>query len=303
MSHSVDENQETIRTAEPPVLGRLLQEARESLGLSVEEVSNRLRLSSRQIKALESDDFAVLPEAMITRGFIRNYARLLEIDAEPLLEAYRAYVPSEPPRAISIQSENILISGNDSRSWLVYAVGSALIVILLGVWLYVDNLPQRQSQSEAAVPDVGTPESAINDQPSESIPIPALPPAERMGEDMPAVDGTTAGGEAIVQDMAQDAAPAEQPIPAPQSNAAASTSSMAVLRLMFSEQTWVSVIDGNNEEILNKTKSSGTEEIIEGKPPLKVVIGNAAGSKLVYNGTPVDLEPHTRLNVARITLE
>lgn len=298
MSHSIDENPEIIRTAEVPQLGKQLEAARESLNLSIEEVSNHLRLSARQIRALESDDFSALPEAMITRGFIRNYARLLELDPEPLLEAYRAHVPTEPPRAISIQSENILISGNNGRSWMVYTVASMLVIVLLGIWLYVEDLPQRPGQKPTTVPIAVTPESTSNNQFDEPMPTPALPAAERMNQDEAAADIATSEGNVAVPDTT----PVEQPASTPESEPATSAST-AVLRLTFSESTWVSVIDGNNQEILNKTKPSGTQEVIEGKPPFKVVIGNAAASRLIYKDEPVDLEPHTRLNVARITLK
>src|SRR3954471_10758468 len=100
---SADENN-AMQPVAPvePVLGPLLQNARQKRNLSMEDVSNRLRISLRQVRALEADDFSALPEPMITRGFIRNYARLLDIDAEPLLAAYRIIVPVQSPRAISI---------------------------------------------------------------------------------------------------------------------------------------------------------------------------------------------------------
>jgi len=66
-------------------VGRTLREARERLGLSLDEVSNRIKFSQKQIEALESDDFKSLPESAFLRGFIRSYARLLELDAAALL--------------------------------------------------------------------------------------------------------------------------------------------------------------------------------------------------------------------------
>src|SRR3972149_1678821 len=82
------------------LIGVALKDAREQRNMTVEDVCTHLRISPHQVKALESDDFSALPEAMITRGFIRNYARLLGIDAEPLLQAYRAFAPSVTPRAL-----------------------------------------------------------------------------------------------------------------------------------------------------------------------------------------------------------
>lgn len=305
MSSQTEEASEDIRAVEAPSLGKRLIEAREALGLSIEDVSNRLRLSTRQIKSLEGDDFATLPDAMITRGFIRNYARLLEIDAEPLLEAYRAYVPSEPPRAITLQSENILISGNDSRAWVTYLAIAALAALLAGVWLYVDSTSPSPSSTPAAVApqeekQEETPAPAANTGSAESMPVPALPAAERMD------DTTYNSGEAAENaDTAAGAGPAQatgtpQTAVAPSAPAAGA---MAKARLTFSESSWISVTDGNGNEIVNKHKPAGSDELVEGKPPLKVIIGNAAGTRLVFNDKPVELAPHTRLNVARITLE
>jgi cytoskeleton protein RodZ len=292
-----------IGPAETPLLGRRLAEVREAAGLSIEDISNRLRLSSRQIKALEGDDFTVLPDAMITRGFIRNYARLLELDPEPLLEAYRAYVPSEPPRAISISSENILISDNDRRPWLVYVMGSLLIAVLLGIWLYIGEMPKKPAPQP--VPQNITPAPPENPA-AESLPVPALPAAERMDEtSTPPAEELSLSQDSSAAGAAATPAPATEQATATAANnqPVAATGPVARLRLTFSDKSWVSVIDGNNQEVLNKTKAPGSEELVEGKSPFKIIIGNAAGSRLIYNDKPVNLEPHTRLNVARITLE
>ncbi|MEO7343264.1 MAG: helix-turn-helix transcriptional regulator, partial [Methylotenera sp.] len=82
------ESQPSARQLTHAPLGEILLEARTAKKLTQKDVSNSLRISIKQITALETDDFALLPDAMITRGFIRNYARLLEIDAEPLLASY-----------------------------------------------------------------------------------------------------------------------------------------------------------------------------------------------------------------------
>ncbi|HEU4709833.1 MAG TPA: helix-turn-helix domain-containing protein [Methylophilaceae bacterium] len=302
MSDSMDDMPE-VPAAESLMLGPRLEQTREAAGLTREDVSNRLRLSPRQIKALESDDFTVLPEAMITRGFIRNYARLLELDPEPLLEAYRAHVPSEPPRSISIPSENILISENGGRPWTVYLLAFLLIALLLGVWLYMGEMPGKAAQKSAPVAVTPAP---VQDPVSEPMPVPALPAAERAEEVSPTPAESPAaapGNDSAAAAEAAASAAASTNSAVSNEQPAAGTGSTARLKFTFSDASWVSVVDGNNQEILNKTKPAGSEEVVEGKPPFKVVIGNVTGSKLVYNDKPVDLEPHTRLNVARITLE
>ena len=55
--------------------------------LTPEQVAQQLKLSVRQVIAIEQEAFDELPSNLFIRGFVRNYARLLKIDAEPLLAA------------------------------------------------------------------------------------------------------------------------------------------------------------------------------------------------------------------------
>ena len=66
-------------------VGQTLRAAREEMGLSVNDVANRIKFAPKQIESLEADDYTKLPEAAFVRGFVRSYARLLEIDSAPLL--------------------------------------------------------------------------------------------------------------------------------------------------------------------------------------------------------------------------
>jgi cytoskeleton protein RodZ len=67
--------------------GERLKAAREQAGMSVEDVSRQLKLAPRQILAIERDDHASLPGRTFVRGFVRNYARLLKLDADAVLAA------------------------------------------------------------------------------------------------------------------------------------------------------------------------------------------------------------------------
>src|SRR3546814_12499225 len=75
-------------------------------------------------------------------------------------------------------------------SWMVYTAGSILVIVLLGLWLYVDELPQGLTQKPAAVTIPVAPESEpVNDPFNEHVPTPALPAAERMRERKSVVEG------------------------------------------------------------------------------------------------------------------
>jgi cytoskeleton protein RodZ len=283
-----------------PAIGPSLKEAREARGLSVEDVASHLRLSTRQIHALENDEFSALPESTITRGFIRNYARLLEINSEPLLDTYRAYSPTGTPKAITIQSANILISGGDRRPWLAYISASVVIAALLGAWLLYFEHPQTPPAGEAqpAPPVAAEQESQAVTEP---LPIAALPAAEREASQSTEEVQNQATAPVSIPPAEAAAAPA-----APNTTTAvpqAAAKDLSTISMRFAEQSWVSVTDRDNKEILNKNKPAGSDEDIEGRKPLKLVIGNAAGTTLTYNGKVIDLAPYTKLNVARLTLE
>lgn len=271
--------------------GAILSAAREQHQWSVDDVSAQLRLSPRQVMALESNDFSALPEASITRGFMRNYARLLEIDAEPLLAAYRSHTAPES-YAISIPSANILISTSNRRPWKMYVIASLAVLLLVGCWiLYVDYLPKLRQQPFSSIFS-----PAAEQTTSTPAPLPAAPQQAVIA--LPQDTNSMAP-----QESAPAAAAEAVPETSEGTQVATAEPVTPTLKLAFSADSWVSVSDASNTELLNTIMTAGTEQTLQGQPPFKIVIGNAAGSQLTYNGEPVDLEPHTRLNVARITLE
>ncbi len=82
-----------------PVIGPELAKARDALGLSVEELSSRTRITPRVIRGIELDDFAPCGGDFYARGHLRTLARVLGVDAAPLVEAYDdlyADAPSGP---------------------------------------------------------------------------------------------------------------------------------------------------------------------------------------------------------------
>jgi cytoskeleton protein RodZ len=265
-------------------VGHLLVEAREQMGLSVDEVASRLRLMPRQVQALESGNVDALPGPAFVRGFLRNYAKLLQIDAEPLLDACRAHGPELSPSQISLHSENILIAGRERKGWTIYLAAIGIVILALVAWFaYMDFSSEKAAPSQpvpAAVPHE-LPDATMVPQPVEIVPLTPSP------ESAPADSSAT---------TAPQGAAAEPTTPAAAAN-------LAKLVLTSSQTSWVSVVDRDGKEIFSRNVVSGSSETISGTPPLKVVIGNAAGMQLTFNGSAVDLAPHMRANIARLTLE
>ena len=69
-------------------LGRILAEAREARGLSLEEVERDTRISRRYLVALEDEDFAAFPAQVQARGFLRLYSQYLALDTAEMLALF-----------------------------------------------------------------------------------------------------------------------------------------------------------------------------------------------------------------------
>jgi cytoskeleton protein RodZ len=190
MSEALIENPSVETPAYAP-LGEVLSAARKAKKLTEQDVSNNLRLSIKQIIDIENNQFSTLPQPMITRGFIRNYARLLELDAEPLLDSYRARVPDKAPKSVSVQSSMYeVVSGKEGQPWLKYILGSILVLLFLLSWVfYIDYMPKQAKPAAEK-----TTETVVSaPQPTEiTLPEVALPAAERQAEAEAAASGTPA---------------------------------------------------------------------------------------------------------------
>lgn len=75
------------------------------------------------------------------------------------------------------------------------------------------------------------------------------------------------------------------------------------LVFVFHDKSWVEVMDAAQHVILSGENAAGTRQAVSGRPPFQVVIGNANKVELQYGDQMVDLKPHIRAEVARLTLE
>ena len=91
---------EFVELVESPPGGPLRQ-ARQSLNFGQLDVARRLNLTVDVINALEENRFSDLPEATYVKGYLRSYARFLEIDSNPLINAYEQLVQPEHRSALS----------------------------------------------------------------------------------------------------------------------------------------------------------------------------------------------------------
>lgn len=272
--------------AEPAAasFGRRLALEREKRGLSVDDVAARLRLHPKQVRAIENESLPALP-APFLRGFVRNYAKELQLDPAPLVAELNARLGpavgkadgTQPGAAVSAPSAP---SDQASRRVVLVGVLGALVVFAVLGWLATRSDEQRD-------------EPAVN--PARPVATPAAPAVD------PAA--VTPKAETVVPPAAEASVPAPAALPSA-SVPARSAVDADSLRLTFRDQSWVEVTQADGRVVLSQLNEAGTEQRLDAKPPLKLVIGNASSVSVDYKGRAVDLKSATSAdNVARLTLD
>jgi cytoskeleton protein RodZ len=306
-------------------VGATLREARENMGMSVEEVAIRLKFAPRQITALEEENFERLPELTFVRGFVRSYARLLQIAEAPLLEALPG-APVQEAVPVKRAREDVLPGDSGTRKqnliWLAGALAVAVVIVFLA-WKYdageampkpatgaktgAEVKPATETQIGTATQPGGEhkvgPEAQTGTETqtgSETKAGPVMQPAKESVATAPALPGTSVI--AAAKPAARKASPAS----------AVSANNEAVprkqrparpVRLEFDEDSWVEIKDGNGKILLSMLGKQGTSQSVSGSPPFSVTIGNAKGVRVYYKDEALDLGTHADQDVARLRLE
>jgi len=269
-------NETTSQDAAPamPTPGRSLAQARAARGMTVTEVALRLKFSPKQIEALEADRYEALAGPAFVRGMIRGYAKLVSLDADPLIVALHERFAPPGPAMTPPPGMQVPFPRAPRRGSFVYVALSGLLVVAVAGVL-VEWLLRPEPGGVAVAPKVAVPAPAPG-----LAPAPAPVPA-------PVVE--------------QVAPPAVEPQPVPQP--AGVPGSPKRIELVFDRESWVEIRDAEGRVLFSQLNPPGTRREVAGGGPFSLVIGNAAGVKVRFNDSEVDLKPFTRTDVARLKLE
>lgn len=282
----------------------LLRQAREARGLSLGQVSAHLKLTVRQIEAIECGDLTVLPGQTFARGFVRNYARFLGLDPALFLSEQapeHAVLNEISEQVIGVGLGQMPAQGGRRFSALPALFLVALLLIVLGSGWHYGWFEAREERLllESASQSLALAESSPEASQVTQAPL--------LAEALAAVSAPL-----INQSVAEPVLPAAQPAPAvaqspavvaPAVQTSAAADGLPRLVLGFDGDSWVEVRDATGKTVFSRLNTSGTTQEVQGMPPFEMVIGNAPRVRLSWKGTPVDLKPVTRGEVARIIVK
>lgn len=200
--------------------GARLREARERAGLGVEDVAAQLHLDRHTVDGLEADNFDRLPAPTFVRGYLRAYARLLDLPHAPIIEAFDRRGLAPPALIADIATGQEARSTDLPMRVATYGIVALLIALAVVWWRNQrvdegvdpmtvmqspttgaqDNAESSETKADAPVPTTGDQPSvaAAPDKDSRLLPPPdtslLTPPSA--GQEMPAVENAPAATDA-----------------------------------------------------------------------------------------------------------
>jgi cytoskeleton protein RodZ len=299
------QTEQTETSGNKPVPGVRLKAAREARGLSLDEVANVLKLDLDKIEALEHDELGHIAAPVYAAGYLRAYAKLLNLPADEIVAEFEALTRMESPvidptNSPAGQDFGKVDSDVSLGSFLAAIPGwlwfSALALILLGgvyqTWFGGDSngmsgaMPLTDTSDAASDTPMLAPMSAPEPSSATDTERPADSGAPRLGsvDDEPA---TAAAGEVATETSGGNAAP--QPSAPQQSE----------LVLYFNDDSWVEVNDARGQRLLYRLAKAGMAQTLQGVAPFEVQLGYVPGVDIMYNGKPFDLSRYQGRRSAR----
>lgn len=306
----------------PELPGKRLREAREAAGVSREWVASQLRLHIRLITALEEDDYDALPGQTFTTGYLRNYARLLELPEDSFVAP--AKTQYEEPPLVSTSASVREISSRDGVALIATFVIIGVMIVSVAMW-WLGRQETIEPLENATTAEIAEPQTAPQTAPlsegeptdEESLPGSISGVAQSDTETAPepapeaaSPEGDQVEGEAAVVTEQTEAvtppaavapvtvAPEAPPAPPPLTD----DMPQSKLELRFEADSWTEVKDNAGRQLLYRLIKAGEVLVVRGEAPFHVFLGYAPGVMVYYNDELFDHSAFQRRDVARFRI-
>ncbi len=281
---------------------------REERQVSRAQVAEHLRVDEALIMAIEHDDYTRFAAPVFARGHLRGYARFLGVAEQPILAAYDRVGATTPPQLVLRQpgSKTTLKSSDWPVRVVSYLLIASLLVLVYLWWQrHAPSVPRVPSSSAAVAPVLPHAAPAVS-----LAPAPLNPPQGFQDIETDATastDMSPAAPPSASPPSAAEALPAPSTLDVPAPAIAASDTlprGMVPndLVLSFRDRSWVEVRDAAGRSMLSGLVEAGRRVELDGTPPFRLILGNAAAVQVSYRGQVFDTAGYTKGQVARFSL-
>ncbi|PXF63151.1 RodZ domain-containing protein [Kangiella spongicola] len=315
--------------------GALLKRTREEKEISLDEVSERLKLTKSVLTQIESDEYAGDLPVTFYRGYVKNYAEFLELNETDVLANFEQFCRKnnlfKSPSAPRVEGMSLEKSVN-SNNWL-FKIVTGLIILALVVAIYyivVEKelwkkvIPAGQETEQLESDDQGLEldnyegdDGQPNSESSGSLSLPGDKPQDesddadgslelntlesKNSEDSTDNDPRSDTGSLPLDDADESSSVAEE-VQRNSSNVSATANSGQSLFLSFTNDCWVRIEDATGKVLALGIKSAGTNLQLSGKTPYYLNLGKASAVELSFDGNEVDLSQYPDTRAAKLTL-
>lgn len=300
-------------TPDAAAAGALLRQLREAQGLHIGALAAAIKVTPAKLEALEAGRLGELPDLTFARALAQTVCRALKADAAPVLARMPGAVVSRLERVDEGLNTPMPERGHGLAwgAWSTWSTWSdwapwrrpvpwlaALLLLAAAAFLLV---PRSLTEPATAALPAADGASGVPAAPGGVGGVAAQPPNVALPGAEPAPLAVAPVASAPM--VAAAAAPAA-PLPAASGPAAAppAVAGAGPLQLRALQDTWVQVQDAQGRVLAARTFTAGETVAFDGPAPLKLRIGNVAGTELLYQGQPVDLSKFRRDNVAALSL-
>lgn len=268
--------------------GFILTEARKSKNYSIDNICEYLKIPKNVISAIEASNIEALPAPTYTQGYIRAYAKFLEIAEDDLLVMYNEAVPHELASALKPRSS--LPGEASSQSPLVKMVTMLLIAGGVAAVLY-GSIQYYQEKADVMENQLESKERSFTGNSLDS------PGSNRL--DIQQDKGITEDDETAMEssdllvsqdpesqlESAQMTADSIEEVVSEQDE---SIPQDDVINILAEQGAWMEVRDATRARLLYNMVPSGSSKVLQGKGPFRISMGNARSTRVLINDIEID---------------
>ena len=289
-------------------IGQVLKAARLAQVMSAQDIARQLRLSEKQIEAIENDDHSKFPNQIFLRGFIRNYAKLVREDTKKFSQLLgEIFPPTSTTQAItfSVDGTPFIPDHKKSKGNLIILLIVVLVSSLLVYEVYRSGGDDPKTNENI---ENGTIAETIIQLETEIEQV----PVDNHNQLSSVIKSNGSDFNVLIEEVEADQQSGDSLDKEQKVETALEVEDKLIesegggtLSFMFTGESWVEVKDAEGKKIFSQTSPGNTEETVNGSPPFSLIIGNATSVRLFYNDEPIDLIPYTNTNggVARLSLD
>lgn len=268
-------------------LGRILKHKRESLGMTLNDLEQKIKIQRKYLEMIEKNEFESLPNPVYARGFIEKYARSVNVNAEALLKDHYEELPAVSMSARDarqkLKKEDTLpVQQEDRTIRPLLLVLLTTVIALTVIWLLMSQLFYKTTEHSWMAED-------INESRNVTVKTPEVTKkkddkketAEKIADSTSikyrSFDGTTLSYDVV-------------------------TNTPLTVKLSSNDATWIQVYDDQNKRYAYEEIKEKTMKIKESAKELTIISGNSTGLTMTMNGEKIDV-PKSAENVITRTYQ